>query len=150
MFRGTGCGFCAKFLTYLSSITDEYGKYFKLKAYEVWNDQNNSQLFQNVATFLGKQANGVPFVIIGDQVFEGYTESYNDAIKKAITDLYNTNKRKRYDVLVELEKAEKNKSKGDGSVTDVNKIIMCNLLFTIISTATIIVYVNVKLNKINK
>lgn len=104
LFRGHNCGFCHSFLEYLNSITDEYGKYFKLVAYEVWYDEDNANLMNDVATFLEQSATGVPFIVIGDQVFPGYTESYNDSIISAIKETYkNENK---YDVLNEMRKAE--------------------------------------------
>lgn len=104
MFRGTGCGYCKAFLTFLNSITEEYGKYFKLESYEVWSNQKNGELMQEVGEFLGEQAGGVPFIIIGDKVFPGYNEVYDEDIKTAIKDLYDSNN--RYDVFKEMEKAK--------------------------------------------
>ena len=54
MFRGKGCGYCKKFLTFLSNLSNEYGKYFKLVSYEVWYDTNNNTLMQTVASYLKK------------------------------------------------------------------------------------------------
>ena len=42
MFRGQGCTYCRSFLNFLNNISEEYGKYFKLVSFEVWNDANNS------------------------------------------------------------------------------------------------------------
>ncbi len=103
MFRGNGCGFCQRFLNFLNSITDEYGKYFKVVSFEVWNDAKNSELLGQVADFLGEAAGGVPYIIIGDQVFPGYADSYNDGIKSAIKTLYESED--RYDVFEEYNKA---------------------------------------------
>ena len=36
LFRGKGCGYCRAFLTFLNSITEEYGKYFKLVSFETF------------------------------------------------------------------------------------------------------------------
>lgn len=102
LFRGKGCGYCKKFLTFLNSIIDDYGKYFKVESYEVWNDQANSELMNKVASELGKNAEGVPFIVIGDKVFAGYAESYDDQIKSAIKELYKTKKADRYDVMKEV------------------------------------------------
>ena len=44
MFRGQGCYYCRNFLSFLNSRADDYGKYFNLVAFEVWNDSNNNQL----------------------------------------------------------------------------------------------------------
>ena len=124
MFRGKGCGYCRKFLTFLNSIVDDYGKYFKLESYEVWATENkdNADLMQNVATFMNERADGVPFIIIGDKVFSGYTESYDDDIKSAIKELYETKKDKRYDVMDAY-----NNQKDDSDVSNVS-IIVFNII----------------------
>lgn len=98
MFRGQGCGYCRAFLTFLSSITEEYGEYFKLVSFEVWNDTTNSELFTKVATFKGEDLSnlGVPYILIGDKVFAGYASSYDDQIKDAIMAQY---KDSSYDVM---------------------------------------------------
>lgn len=106
IFRGHGCAYCKSFLSFLYSIVPEYGDYFNLISYEVWENQENAALFQKVTTFLNQSSNGVPFVVIGDQVFKGYTSSYDEQIKTAIKNLYDTKKRKRYDVFKEMNKKE--------------------------------------------
>ncbi len=109
LFRGYGCGFCHRFLEFLNSIVGEYGKYFKVVSYEVWYDSDNQELMQNVSTFLGQPAQGVPYIIIGDKVFGGYSDKYDDQIKSAIKELYESDN--RYDVFEEMKKAEKNTEK---------------------------------------
>ena len=56
LFRGKGCSYCKAFLTFLSSISDEYGKYFKLVSFEVWNDEENSELMTVVSKAMGEVA----------------------------------------------------------------------------------------------
>lgn len=108
MFRGQGCGYCKRFLNFLNSITEEYGKYFKLVSFEVWQDKDNSALLTQVAEKMGEEASGVPYIIIGDKVFPGYAEDYDDQIKEAIVNLYNTKKADRYDVFEVLNQKKKN------------------------------------------
>jgi len=136
LFRGKGCGYCKKFLTFLNSITDEYGKYFKLQSYEVWYDRNNSELFESVAEFLDEDAGGVPYIVIGNQVFPGYHSSYDEQIKKAIKDLYNSEE--RYDVFVEMAKAEEAAKKANN--LDIKPIITWGAVFTIIATGASIAF----------
>ena len=110
LFRGKGCGFCRAFLTFLNSITDEYGKYFKVVSFEVWNDADNKQLLNAVATFLGDDPFsdnfGVPYIVIGDKKFDGYSEAYDEDIKSAIKDLYDS--KDRYDVFKEMKEEDLN------------------------------------------
>lgn len=144
MFRGKGCGYCRAYLQFMNSIAEEYGKYFKMETYEVWNDSNNSTLLGEVSEYLGQSATGVPYIIIGDKVFGGYTESYNDSIKEAITDLYKTKAKKRYDVFTEMKKHPK---KNSTSITDNNTIIW-SLVFTFVSTVIIMSYINLKFKEL--
>ena len=106
LFRGQGCSHCQEFLTFLSELTKEYGEYFKVVAFETWNDNANITLMQEVAKSLGTEAGGVPFIVIGDQAFPGYASSYDDQIITAITNLYNTPSDQRYDVFVNQKEPE--------------------------------------------
>lgn len=143
LFRGNGCHFCQDFLNFLNSIVDEYGKYFKVVSYETWYDRNNYDLMTEVSTFLGQPSTGVPYIIIGDQVFGGYSSNYDDAIKKAITDLYNS--KDRYDVFEEMEKAKKEAAKASKPI-NYSFIIISNLAIVIIALGTIL-YTNKMQNK---
>lgn len=140
LFRGNGCSHCRAFLTFLNSIVPEYGKYFKVVSYEVWYDQNNGELMDKVSTFLDQKATGVPFIVIGDQVFGGYGERYNDSIKKAITDLYNSNN--KYDVFEEMEKSEI-KARNQ-KIFDKVLNVLPGVIISIIGIVVVIVIINKK------
>lgn len=88
MFRGEGCGYCAAALEFFESIESEYGKYFDLETHEVWYDEENANLMQNVAAYYGEDVGGVPYIIIGDKTFQGYAEQYDEEIINAITTAY--------------------------------------------------------------
>ncbi len=146
MFRGSGCGYCKKFLTFLNSIVDEYGEYFKLESYEVWSDTKNQKLMESVAETLEVNVSGVPFIVIGDQAFTGYSERYDDSIKTAITDLYNSDE--RYDVLEEVEKQQQEEANAENKSR--NTIIILNALFVIVAGAVVIYVNNKNTNLINE
>lgn len=146
MFRGSGCGYCKKFLTFLNSIVDEYGEYFKLESYEVWSDNKNATLMEEVAGVLDVSVSGVPFIVIGDVPFTGYSERYDETIKKAITDLYNSDE--RYDVFEELEKQKEEEA---NALKDTrNAIIIINAIFLIISVGVIITKNNKNMQKLSE
>ena len=92
LFRGKGCAYCRKFLTFINSIVDEYGQYFKVVSYEVWYNQDNGELMNKVADTMQQEAGGVPYIVIGDKVFAGYSEQYDADIKAQIKKLYETKK----------------------------------------------------------
>ena len=110
-FRGKGCKFCRAFLSYLNDIVPEYGKYFNVVAYDVWNDRNSDKLLDEVSEFLNQPSEGIPYAIIGDTVFNGYSTDYDEAIKETIKKEYN--KKKRYDVLFEMKESKENENKVD-------------------------------------
>ena len=114
LFRGHGCSHCYELIEYLTSIVDEYGKYFNLVSYEVWYNTDNSALMSNVASVLGDNANGVPYLVIGKKTFIGYRASTDaSAIKKAIKELYNSND--KYDVMDHLDEANSNNETNNNS-----------------------------------
>lgn len=121
LFRSQGCVNCRNFLNFLNDISEEYGKYFKLVSYETYQNVNNSALMKEVSEFLGKNANGVPFIVIGKKSFVGYGASLSESIKKAIVDLYNSEN--RYDVFYAMEH------------DDSNDIVIVSVIFGVIALA---------------
>ncbi len=144
LFRGNGCEHCENFLNYLSSIVDNYGKYFKLRSYEVWNNDDNQELMNKVGEYFNYDVTskefGVPFIIIGEETFSGFTDSKKTAILNAITEEYNANS--KFDVLEELGITENNEN---GNCNNTNVIIW--LVVLIVVSTTLIVFVNVRANK---
>ena len=65
------------------------GKYYELVKYEVWYDKDNSQLMSDVADELGTEASGVPFIVIGDKYFSGFSATTSpEQLKNAIKEQY--------------------------------------------------------------
>lgn len=144
VFWSKGCPHCRKLLTFLSSIIPDYGDKFKVVSYETSRDRNNAKLLDEVRTFMGNDGTGVPFAVIGEDFFYGYSEDYNDAIIDAIERQYASDE--RYDVLEELEKSKAEATRKVKAADVI--IILFNLLFTSLATGTIIIYINVKNKKL--
>ena len=143
LFRGLGCGFCRGFIKFLNDNIDELGKYFNLVSYEVWNDKTNSALLKKVGNFTEVPAQGVPYIIVGDRVFDGFTEAaYGEDFKEALKAEYE--KKDRYDVFKEMEKAEKEKNKPAGAET--SKVVLWDGLFSLVTIAAVgsMIYYNNK------
>lgn|SRR5574344_1366812 len=111
LFRGAGCSHCYAFLTFLESIVPDYGKYFNVVTYEVWNNTNNASLMQQVASVFGDDASGVPYIIIGDKTYIGYASSMDSEIEQLITDQYNSSD--KYDVMDHLGEVKSDDTKED-------------------------------------
>ena len=143
MFRGKGCGYCRKYLEFMNSITEEYGKYFKMVSFETWYDQNNATYLDEISKFLNEPAGGVPYIIIGEKVFAGYAESYDAEIKEAITTLYNTPKEERYDVIAKYNEGNK-KDSSENNGDSKTGIIIFNIILTVILFGALAIYVGKK------
>lgn len=153
LFRGKGCGYCKKFLTFLNSIVDDYGKYFKVVSYEVWYDQENASLLTKVSNYLGTSAEGVPYIVIGDKVFPGYASSYDEDIKDAIKKQYDS--KNEYDVMKKISVDSNSNTKTEVKNTKNNStlsVILISIFASIfvIGAIVIIVIFNLKDKKVIK
>ena len=124
-FRGEGCPHCEEAEEFFDSIKDEYGKYFTIVDYETWNDEDNADLMQRVAKARDEEASGVPYIIIGDQSWNGYTSDYDKEIKDKIKEVYDQDVKDRYDIM-KYVKANK-KAKKDYS-NDILSLILIVLV----------------------
>ena len=134
LFRGQGCSHCHEFLEYVASdLAEEYGKYFNLVSYEVWNNKNNASLMQEISDYLEDDASGVPYIIIGEETFNGYAESMNAEIETAIKNLYDSEK--KYDVFEEM----KNNPKAKKSRKQDSSTVIVFIIFASIAVIALIV-----------
>ncbi len=101
-FWGDGCEHCEALISFLNSLTEDYDKYFDLYTLEVWYNEDNNKLMTELTEELGKEVKGIPCLIIGDQVFSGFSEDMKEDIKKAIKKEYKENP--QYDVYNEYKK----------------------------------------------
>ena len=88
LFRGEGCPHCQEAEAWFQSIEEEYGSYFEIVSYETWYNQENAELMQRVAKARGEEASGVPYIIIGNQSWNGFTESYEQEMINEIKSNY--------------------------------------------------------------
>ena len=99
LFWGDGCPHCEAELKYLDSLVSKYGKYFNIFALEVWHNENNAKLYEKLAEKMGDEVKGVPYTIIGEKTFSGYSEEINKEIIKTIKSQYKDS----YDVYFDEE-----------------------------------------------
>lgn len=89
VFWGDGCPHCEELNSFFNNLDDKYKSYFNIYSFEVWNDDENNELMNKMASKLNEEAAGVPYIIIGKKTFTGYLSSMDKKIKKAILDEYN-------------------------------------------------------------
>lgn len=98
-FYGDGCGYCASAEDFFESIQEKYGDKFNLVMYETWYDSENAELMDAVADARKEEPQGVPYIIIGDQSWQGYDSSYDDEIIDKIESEYKVDVDNRYDIM---------------------------------------------------
>ncbi len=84
LFYGKTCPHCHDELKFLDQINDKYKDKLSIHKYEVWNDVNNEALYARVRDYFKVSGKGVPFTVIGDDYFYGYSESIGLRIEKSI------------------------------------------------------------------
>ena len=108
LFRGEGCSHCAEFEEWLNSIQEEYGQYYKLVDYETWYNEENAELMNKVAESRNEAEDlGVPYIIVGNQSWKGFTDSYKQEILDKIKSEYETPVSERVDALKHIDSNKK-------------------------------------------
>lgn len=95
IFYGSTCGHCQKLHNYTATLEKDktINSKFRIVDYEVWGDKNNSDLMTKVGSYFNFNVDGVPFYVIGDQYFTGFSEeSSPEKIVKAINEEYSDSK----------------------------------------------------------
>ena len=96
LFWGNGCSNCENEFAFLESIYSEYQDKINIYAFEVWYDQENSNLMKEFSNVAGISTRYVPCTIIGSKSFTGYSSANNEEFLKAIEEEYNQNPRHDY------------------------------------------------------
>ena len=90
LFRSDTCPHCQAALAYFNELAEdeEFKDLFVLQDYEV-SSRQNSELMSEAAEAMGESSSGaVPYIIIGEETFLGYSESSNEKIETAIKETY--------------------------------------------------------------
>ena len=85
LFYGRECPHCEELMKYLDELLakDKY-KSVKLETYEVWHNKENDKKRIEVEKILGEEAAGVPYMIIGTNVIQGFASSMKSEIRDII------------------------------------------------------------------
>ena len=92
LFYGDGCPHCAE----EEKFIDEYlktEKSAKLIKYEVWHSEENRKTWVKIQDKLNNHENGVPYLIIGDEVIVGYLDGVTDENIKKYVNKYKNDKK---------------------------------------------------------
>ena len=73
IFWGDGCPHCKALAKFISKLPAETKDKVNIYSFEVWSDKDNKTLMKNFGKYLGQDVSGVPFIVIGDKIFDGYS-----------------------------------------------------------------------------
>lgn len=136
LFRGKGCSHCYEFLEYASSdLVKEKGNKFRMVTYEVWNNEANAELMQKVSDYFKDDASGVPYIVIGDKTFNGYSNSMNKEIEEAIDKLNESEE--KFDVLTKIDM--KSSPKKEKKSKQNNTFTIVFMLFAVVALIVLVV-----------
>lgn len=138
LFYGDGCPHCEEFMEHLEVLEKDaqMKDMFNVVKLEVWYNEDNANLMNEVASALNTTANGVPFYVIGDKFFSGYAASMDTEINDAIKAAY---KKHPQDVVAAVNKGEVIETTGSVSEDDNNfRIAIIALAVTVVIALLII------------
>lgn len=107
IFWGDGCPHCKHLAEFLGEKQSEIGDKISLYTFEVWKDKNNLAFLKSFGKFLGENPKGVPYMIIGDKTYSGFSET-DEETKQEIINLIKTeaNKTDKIDKYQEYKKSK--------------------------------------------
>ena len=85
-FWGDGCPHCESEFAFFDSIESEYGDYYNLYTFETWHNEENAELLKTFSDAMEVESRGVPYTIIGEEVFTGFSESMESDFINAIVE----------------------------------------------------------------
>ena len=83
MFYGQGCPHCGKMELFLDEMEEKYPA-LKVERYEVYNNQENRELFQKISEVFDTEIKGVPTVFINSKVIVGFSNYLGESIENEI------------------------------------------------------------------
>ena len=101
LFWGDGCVHCHNLKIFLNDLEPKYKDMFDLYAFEVWGSPDNQTLMGRFAKTMGDSPRGVPYLVVGDKSFNGFSEKMEEDIIQAIIDEFKSDV--KHDVFKNLE-----------------------------------------------
>lgn len=135
-FRGEGCPHCAEAEEFFDSIKDEYGEYYTIVDYETWYNTENADLLQKVGKARDEEISGVPYILIGNKSWNGYSNDMNDEIISTIKSEYEKDVADRYDIMKLIAtgstKAKEKSKSGDVMALIIVLIVVAGISYGVV------------------
>lgn len=89
LFHGDGCPHCAQEQVFLNELKAEYKDQINIVKYEVWYNDYNEDIYSKVKKAFNTSAKGVPFTVIGEKYFSGYSSTVGQNIRNTVDEYLN-------------------------------------------------------------
>ena len=89
-FHDKDCSICEQERIYLQALKQDRYPNMRIYAYEI-NTDNNRELYNKAKKLFNETRNGVPFTVVGDKVFYGFSQGKKGEFQQAVY-TYSTNK----------------------------------------------------------
>ncbi len=83
LFWGNGCPHCAHAKEILEPYIHNHAN-IRYHTYEVYYSETNQKKLQKTAETLGTQASGIPFIVVGDKAYVGFSDETGNEIKSRL------------------------------------------------------------------
>ena len=84
IFWGNGCAHCEDLKAFLEANTELWESDYQIFSFETWKDEENQNLMDNLMEFLGRENEGTPTVLIGEEVLVGFGTSDEEKYKEVL------------------------------------------------------------------
>lgn len=84
LFYGKECPHCEQERKWLKEIQKEYKDYLNIYQFEVWHNNDNVDLMMKVGEYFDITPESVPFTIVGDSYYFGYSDATSSRIEAKI------------------------------------------------------------------
>lgn len=88
LFEGKGCPHCKQEKEWLKTLKSKYSDKINIYEFEVWYDQDNANLLQDVQNKLGTNATGVPYTVISNHNYVGYSDTIKSEMEDQLNNLF--------------------------------------------------------------
>lgn len=88
LFWMNGCIYCQQEKDYLEILKKEHGNLFQINEFEISKSSKNREILNYFSNKMGDTVTGVPYTIIGNKSFMGFTESYKEEFVSTIREQY--------------------------------------------------------------
>lgn len=84
LFYGKECPHCEEERNWLKTIKKEYKNTVNFYEYEVWHNAENNKIMEEIKNNLGITRAGVPFTVIGEKGYVGYSDAMGGVLENKI------------------------------------------------------------------